>query len=178
MGVLKEVACKPCVAEQSDKSQAPSRDIVKHHQYSSIESISNTDNESPRLGSIRPIGKNAVWACELNYDERTKMYSYSNVLYLIDSRKNVLQQVKLDKNIFMLETHPITKQLFYVTDVDKHVRSIDIINGKTTNRPVKFCSINIHRLKVTHDNHVIVGSCRIDETIGRQSANTNLQENK
>ena len=43
------------------------------------------------------------------------------------------------------------------------MRSIDTATGKTTT--IVKCPISIHRLKVTHDNHVIVGSSTTKEAI-------------
>ena len=164
MGILKEVGSNESVSEQSDKYQASVSEIVRQHRYHLIESISNTSNESPRFGAIAPIGKNAAWACEVNYDGIAE--EYSNWLYLLDSRRNIIQQVKLDKldtTIFYLSSHPITGQPFYINDQDNYVKSIDTTTGKTTN--LVGCEIDIHRLKVTHDNHVIVGSRGTKEAI-------------
>ena len=70
--------------------------------------------------------------------------------------------MKLDTKIYNLGAHPITRQLFCITDSMNEVRSIDTVTGKTTT--LVQCPIAIHRLKVTHDNHVIVGSCLVDGT--------------
>ena len=163
MGTLKEVSSKPAIAvEIPDKYLASSSEMVKQHQYQLIESISNTKNELPGYAAITPIGKNSAWACHLRtYDERTKKYLYTDVLSLIDSKRNVIQQVKLDVNISNLQTHPITRQPFCITDKDNFVRTIDTTTGKTTN--IFKCPKDLHRLKVTHDNHFITGTCGLSE---------------
>ena len=153
MGILKEVNSKPDVVELPEKSEPPSR--VKQHQYHLIEPISKNENKLPCY-TPTPVGKNAAWSCEKILDGRTNTYLPTNIICLIDCRRNVVQKVKLDTNIFTLSTHPITRQLFCINENNDKVKSIDITTGKTT-KVVK-CPIVIHRLKVTHDNHVIVGS--------------------
>ena len=129
----------------------PSSEMRKQHRYHLIESISNTDNESPILTAITPICKNAGWACQRMNNGRI-----TNKFYLIDSRRNVVHRVTLDTDIYMLRIHPVTRQLLLINDQHNCVRSIDTITGKTTQ--IVKCPIDIQRLKVTHDNHVIVGS--------------------
>ena len=166
-GILEEVNTKPSVAELPEKSQASSSETElldrsqalssskMKHQYGFIESLSNTNNESPIFAALTPIGENIAWACDDTYDEKSQKFLNTDMLYLIDSRRNVVQQVKLDSNIEYLSIHPITRQLLYISDHFK-VRNIDTITGQTT-RIVK-CPKDITMLKVTNDNHVIVGS--------------------
>ena len=156
MGILEEVNLKPGIEELPVTSQASSSELEKQNQYRCIETISNTNNESPWFPTIVPIEKNIAWASECIYDNVKEIYSYTNMLFLIDSRRSRIQQLALDTNVYTLETHPITRQLFCINDKFKSVRSIDTSTGKT--KQIVKCPIDIERLKVTHDNHVIVGS--------------------
>ena len=156
MGILEEVRPTPDVAELPGKSETPIYEQAEHHQYHLIESISNTYIKSPRFIAVAPVGKDVAWARESIYDEKNDKYLCSNMLYLIGSSSSIVQKIKLDTNIYRLQTHPISRQLFCSNDRYRSVRSIDTTTGKTT-KIVK-CEIEFHRMKVTHDNHVIVGS--------------------
>ena len=164
MGIIKEVNSKPGGTELPEKYLASSSEIVEQHRYQLIESISNiTDNKPPSFAAITPIGTNVAWARDFTYDGRNDKYLSSNMLYLINSRRNVVQQIKLDTKIFNLNTHPITRQLFCINDDEDRVKSIDTTTGKTTQ--ILKSSKHIQKLKVTDDNHVIVGSLGFREAI-------------
>ena len=155
MGILEEVHSKPDVAELPDSTEALSGENMKQYRYTLFESISNSNNRPNEFHAISPIGHNAAWATSNVYYDGFKTYRENNQLYLIDSTRKVVQRVDLDTNMFMIQTHPVTKQVFCICNADNSVKRIDTNTGKSTT--IVKCEIGIHRLKVTHDDHVIVG---------------------
>lgn len=137
-------------------------EIVKIHQYASNGSISATMNYSPSFVAFAPIENDVAWASIDTY-YGFKSYKESNKIYRINPSLKVMQMLELDTKTFMLQIHPITKQLFCIHN--KCVRRIDTNTGQTT--PIVTCPIDIHRIKVTHDNHVIVGARNIKKRISK-----------
>ena len=141
MGILKEVNSKQDIRELPEKSKASSREIVKQHQYQLIESIINTDDESPCFVVITPIGNNDTWARIKEYDNHAKEYLSTNIVYLIDSERNIVNKVNLDTKIWYLSVHPNTKQMFCFSKKDRSVRRIDDTSiGKTV---LKYLNVNL-----------------------------------
>ena len=125
------------------------------------------DNESPRYYSATPISADTAWVGEHRYNEHNKKYYNSNKLRLITSTGTVLCIRNFDTNdwITHLSVHPITGLLYCGFYRDRTVRSIDTTTGRTTT--VIHCGCRPDRIKVTHDDHVLVSTWMEPDSVYR-----------
>ena len=116
------------------------------HKYSSIITQSKWSNDYPKHWQFTPITDDKAWA--RNFNER-------NQLCLISSTGQSLKEIQTDKNLASISVHPKTGQLYGGFSRDNTIRSIDTESGSTT--VIVQCDITPDRIKVTKDNHVLVG---------------------
>ena len=121
------------------------------------------DNESPMYYSATPISADTAWVGECRYDEHDKKYYNINKLRLITSTGTVLRHFDTNHNFIPLSVHPTTGLLYGGFYGDKTVRRIDTTTGSTTT--LIHCECDPDRIKVTHDDHVLVGTFKEADSV-------------
>ena len=152
MGSLKDVKPKSTETTSTDTSSTPLPVSCAIHPSA----LSQFNNESPYFYAVTPITKATAWAGEYRHNISDNSYTTGNTLNLITNRGKLLRQITTDVPFRSLYIHPKTGMLYVGCYGDETLRGVDTTSGITD---ILFtCDIKPHRIKVTSDDQILVGT--------------------